>query len=116
MPGAGTTLGPTDVGFEVDRVDAEALGETAPLDPSGRGLGLRGADDVPEGVAVALGEDVPVAPGFAFDEQPATARMMIRIARRFMLLERTGRAGTRQTARRWVCGAACRKAVSAHDA
>jgi hypothetical protein len=99
----------------VDRVDAEALGATDVPDPSGFGLELDGADDVPEGAAVVEGDDVAVASVLGFDEQPASVRMINRIARRFMLLERTRRAGTRQTARRWVCGVACRQAVSPHD-
>jgi len=97
-------------------VDVEALGAADVPDASGFGLGLRGADAVAPGEMLPDGVDVPFALGLAFDEQPASARMMNRIARRFMLLERTRRAETRQAARRWVCGVACRQAVSPHDA
>jgi hypothetical protein len=88
VPGAGTTAA-TPVGFEEDRVDAGAEDAADALDPSGCGLELRGADDVPEGMTVTLGDDVPFAAGLAFDEQPASARITNRIARRFMPLERT---------------------------
>ena len=100
----------------MDRMDAETLGAADVPDASGFGLELEGADDVAPGDTLPDDEGVPFALGLALDEQPASARMMNRIARRFMLLERTRRAGTRQTARHWVCGVACRQAVSPHDA
>jgi len=100
----------------VDRVDAEEPGAADVPDASGFGLGLKEREGVAPAETLPEGDDVPLALGLAFDEQPASARMMNKIARRFMLLERTRRAGTRQTARHWVCGVACRQAVSPHDA
>jgi len=105
VPGAGTTAAPTDVGFEVDRVDAEAPGATDVLDPFGFGLDLGGADDVAPAETLPEGDDVPFALGLAFDEQPASARIISSTARRFMLLERTRRRGTRQDGTLLVCGA-----------